>query len=108
MAAGSVLVMSGEIDYVTAPAWGAVVSAALRDRPSTLVLDLSGVTFIDSSGLGMLVGIHTRCDEQSVRLGVTPLPTSIRYLLHLTGLDAIFDEISTDAPAAGEVGTDRL
>lgn len=56
-----VVVVSGEIDMKTAPTLLAVASSALtQDDVVTVRLDLSAVSFLDSSGLGVLVTLHER------------------------------------------------
>ena len=48
----AVLAVSGDIDMVTAPEFEKALLTALRDRPATLVVDLGGVDFLGSAGLG--------------------------------------------------------
>jgi len=67
--AGVVVVASGEIDLWSAPE---VKSALVThgSRQSAVVLDLRGVTFMDSSGLGAIVGQHKRAREHGFRFAV--------------------------------------
>ncbi|WP_231116062.1 STAS domain-containing protein [Motilibacter rhizosphaerae] len=85
-----VLSVSGEIDALTAPALRERLLEALREEGSRVVLDLSAVSFLDSTALGVLVAAHKRASTTGgqFRLVVaTPLTTR---LLKLTGLDQVF------------------
>ena len=66
-----------------------------------VVADLSEITFLDSSGLGVLVQAHRTATERDSRLLVVASPP-VRKLLRLTGLDTVletYDELS-EAEAA--------
>ncbi|MEU4226271.1 STAS domain-containing protein [Nonomuraea sp. NPDC026600] len=79
--------LAGEIDIFTSKALRQSLMAALLTSTSTLVIDLSEVSFCDTVGLGILVGIQHRARAQGVTLvlaGPRPYMTS---LLHLSGLD---------------------
>ena len=82
------LILSGEIDIASADQLRAAGARALGSLGSqdTLAVDMSDVTFIDSSGLGALVSIRNAADasDQSISLRIVS-PTIIR-LFELTGL----------------------
>jgi anti-sigma B factor antagonist len=87
--AGTVLRIRGELDISTADqlrrAAGPHVAAGGR-----LVLDLSRVTFCDSTGLAVLVGFHKRLAASGGSLELyAPVPR-VRHLLAITGLDRVF------------------
>ena len=65
------LSVAGELDAVTAPELQAAILAANTDC-SRLVIDLSELTFIDSIGLGILLGAKKLSREQSFQLFVIP------------------------------------
>lgn len=99
-----VLLVTGEIDVMTASQLEESALRALEDTPVVLVVDLSGVTFLASAGLAVLVGIrkaaaHTPTDVRFVAAA----PATLRPL-QLMGLDqdlALYptrDEALTDAP----------
>src|SRR6266498_5072738 len=54
------LVIAGEIDLATAPAFEAAAVALLDEKPAALILDFGGVRFCDSSGIGVLVRLYNR------------------------------------------------
>ena len=54
------LVVSGEIEFRTAPMLRAAIDESLDGTVAVLTIDLAAVSFIDSSGLAVLVDAHTR------------------------------------------------
>lgn len=66
---GTVIVtVHGEIDLCTAPRLGAFLRARMKSFVDVVVLDLDGVTFVDSAGLEMLGACQHRADRHGVRL----------------------------------------
>ncbi|MDR3092257.1 MAG: anti-sigma factor antagonist [Clostridiales bacterium] len=61
----------------------------MRSLPSRLILDLSGVDFMDSSGVGLLIGRYKRLSEIGGRLLVCGLSPSLRVLFDMAGLGKI-------------------
>ena len=66
-----VITVSGEIDVATAPQLRECLHGVIADGEATVVLDLLGVTFLDSTALGVLVGALKRCRELGGELHVT-------------------------------------
>ncbi|GAA4483149.1 STAS domain-containing protein [Rhodococcus olei] len=85
VASAVVLRVSGEIDIVTAPRVQGAAEHAMADRPATLVMDLSGVSFLASAGLAMLVACQHMSDEQTRFLVIADSPATARPI-ELTGL----------------------
>lgn len=97
-----VLRVAGEIDMLTAPDLEAAIDHDLSHRPATLIIDLSKITFIDSSGLAALFEAHRR-SAGVVRVVVTPAIDRIlgmvgmRETLQLHGdLDDALDHVSRE------------
>ena len=84
------LVLAGEIDSYTA----ADLSARLVDDPPIDVLDLAGVTFIDSSGLRVLVEAHQARTARGSRLVLRSPSASVQRLLEISGLAGHLDVTS--------------
>lgn len=85
----SIISVKGELDIYTAPALKDTLETILAAR-DPFVLDLSMVSFIDSTGLGMLVGC---LQDARTRSGDFPLVLDDPYLLkifHITGFDGVF------------------
>ena len=51
-----------------------------------VALDLSEVTFLDSTGIHALVALHERCQEQDVALRIVPGPRQVQRVFSLCGL----------------------
>jgi len=79
--------LHGDLDLANANTVDAVVRAAMGEAPARRpVIDLSGVAFVDSAGLRVLVNIAERRDAQ-----FRNAPVRVRRLFELTGLQALFD-----------------
>jgi anti-anti-sigma factor len=81
-----VLVVSGELDPHTAPLLRDRIDASLTDATTTLVLDVSGLRFIDSSGLRVIIGAHKEMVGRDGRLVLRTPTDTTRRLLDITGL----------------------
>ncbi len=79
------LVVVGEIDAHTSDVLADAVG--LLDGDADISIDLAGVTFIDSSGLRLIVMTHTRQRSDGGSLTIESPSTSVRRLLEITGLD---------------------
>ena len=103
---------SREVDGVTVVALdGRIVlgeeSNALREKIKSLVaegkkkvvLNMDGVTFIDSAGLGTLVAAHHSAKAQGASLRLCHLGTKFQEVLQITKLMTIFDVYNTEAEA---------
>ncbi|WP_329106375.1 STAS domain-containing protein [Micromonospora sp. NBC_01699] len=81
-----VLSLAGEIDMLTASRLSAVVNEVLSDAPPRLVLDLAGVTFCDSQGLGTLVVLSRKASHAQTLLVLTNVGDFLLRVLDITGL----------------------
>lgn len=88
----SQLVLTGDFDVATAPGLRAAGARAVEKvgAGGTLSIDMAGVTFIDSSGLGALVAIHNAARSAEASVVLVAVPAPIARLLSLTGLDDTF------------------
>ena len=99
-----VLVVSGEIDAHCAP----LLESRLRALPSgNISLDMSGVAFMDSSGLRVLVGEQQRRSTEGGQLTVTDPSVAVARLLALVGLAEYFDD-DTGGGASATNPADRV
>src|SRR5258705_4173138 len=84
-AGGPVVRVSGEVDVSTTPRfWEALESAIGRSR--SVVIDLSGMTFMDAAGLGVLARAARSNGTQLVRRAPSPL---VRTLLSITDVEQL-------------------
>ena len=95
----STLVVSGEIDLATAAMFRQELIAAAGDAHSPALVDLSAVTFLDSSGLNALVAARRSLEGTDVSLVLLNPSPICRRVLEVTGTDQVF-EIVDCAPRA--------
>ena len=89
---GLVLTLSGELDAYDAPALRtAFADAAADGSASAVVLDLTTVSFLDSTALGTIVGLLRRVRERGGELRVVLPETEARRIFELTSLDRSLD-----------------
>ncbi|HEY4641670.1 MAG TPA: STAS domain-containing protein [Gemmatimonadaceae bacterium] len=68
-----------------------VITNAVNGGRSNILLDMSGVTTIDSSGIGELVGSYTTVTNRGGKLKLLHLPAKLNELLHVTQLITVFE-----------------
>lgn len=99
-----VLEVTGDLDVFTAPLLKEQLLAAVEAGAKTIVVDLSAVTFLDSTTLGILVSALRRLRPVGGRLLIAGADTSVRSLFELTGLDRVFTLYPTCDEALAAVG----
>jgi len=83
------LVVTGEIDLAVAEAFGSALGRLVGDANSPAVVDLTGVTFFNSTGIGLLSDAATSARRRNVELIVLP-SSPVRRTLEITGLADFF------------------
>jgi len=78
--------LTGEIDLSTAPRLSITVTELLAEPPSRVVLDMAGVTFCDSQGLGTLVVLSRKASLAQSCLVLTNVGDFLLRVLDITGL----------------------
>jgi anti-anti-sigma factor len=81
----------GEVDLATASDLESFVRSALGEAPDGVVLDLAELTFIDSSGLRVLVALAKDAESRGTTLALRNLPRHAQRVLELTGLGDWFE-----------------
>jgi len=98
----AVLTLAGDFDMHTVQSVVQPVEELLQDPPHDLVVDLSGVKFIDSSGIALLVKVYTRVvREGEGTMRVERSSPVARRLLEVCGLLETFGMNGTSPPAPG-------
>jgi anti-sigma B factor antagonist len=87
----TVLVVSGEIDIATAPSLREKLHSLLAEGKRHLVIDLDEVTFLDSTALGVLVGVLKRARTEGGELRIVCNQPRVRKVFEITRLDSAFD-----------------
>ncbi len=82
------LTLTGEIDLANAEDYLAAARAMIAECNTApcFTIDLSGVTFMGSTGLAMLVGIRTAATNAGMELRLDGTPARVSQLLQITGL----------------------
>ena len=80
----------GELDVATTPLLQEAVLARLAPPPARVVLDLSGLTFIDASGIGTLLELQRACGIAATVLVLGSVSERVRNLLRICDLTAQF------------------
>lgn len=82
--------LKGDLDLKTAdPLREALDKLIDRYREKNLILDLAEVDFVDSSGLGVILGRYRRLNAQSRSISLVGVKPSVRAVLQLAGIDSI-------------------
>ena len=82
--------LSGEIDHHTAGQWRQQIDYSVaRGQAVELRLDFSGVTFMDSSGVGLIMGRYRLMSECGGRLQIAGASESLAKMMRMAGLDRL-------------------
>ena len=93
----------GELHLSTAPELGNRLAAAIERGKTTVVLDLSGVEFIDSTGLSTLLSALRLVTQKQGRMAVVCANPTVLRLFQITSLDETFDIFADRAAAIAHV-----
>jgi anti-sigma B factor antagonist len=85
-----VVKVAGEVDIETSPVLEERLRSVLDQGHSSLVVDLAGVTFLDSTGLSVLIGGLRRCQGGGGELRLVSPRPNVRKVLEVTGLVGTF------------------
>lgn len=86
------LKLSGELDLSVVPRLQKALEHVLHRNDVALTLHLGGLTYIDSTGIGIIVSILKARDAANAPFYVQEIPSSIRRLFDLTGLSGYLKE----------------
>lgn len=80
----------GEVDIYTSPELKEIISNSLKEKESNIRLDCERLEYIDSTGLGVLIGILKTLKSSERDIIIANPKSNISKLLKITGLDKIF------------------
>ena len=98
------LVLRGDLDLSTVPKVDEALRRIEESRPPLIVLDLSGLSFLDSTGLRLVVTADQRAREGRRRLAVVRGSESVQRVFSITKLDEHLDMVD-DVSAVDSAGT---
>lgn len=103
--AGAVLVqVDGELDLASAPLLESHIDSAEVAAAETVVLDLRGVQFIDSTGLRAIFGAHSRARERGQEFAITRGPEQVQRLLSITRMGEHLRIVDAPEEVLGQAG----
>ena len=94
--------LRGSLDIATAPTVRAALNEATEKGGQHLVVDLTHLEFLDSTGLGVLIGAHRRAMERNGTFSLIVSDGPIARLLNITGLIAVFAAYRSVEDARGD------
>jgi anti-sigma B factor antagonist len=95
----SVLPLEGEIDLHVSPHVAATLREMIAKKPSQLLVDLSRVTYMDSSGLAVLIEAMQSMEKLGGQFGIVGMQASVQSIFQIARLDQVF-RIFPDLSAA--------
>jgi anti-sigma B factor antagonist len=90
----AVVSVQGEVDLFTAPELKTAAQRAIDDGATRLVVDLTATRFLDSTALGVLIGLVKRVRPDGDVVIVNTEPSTTKTLA-ITGLDSVFTVVET-------------
>ena len=99
----AIVVVSGDVDISTSPALREALAGVLNNGTRAVVVDMSGVRFVDSTGLGVLVGAYTAVRNAGGRLAVVNDHAAVLKVLSITALHDVLGVHPTLAEAVASV-----
>ena len=89
--------LSGELDHHTAKEMREKIDSAVElNMPSMLVLDFKDISFMDSSGIGLVMGRYRNLIKTGAELHITNAPPAIYKMLKLAGIEKLAKVSSTN------------
>lgn len=100
----AVIALTGEVDVASAPAVREEALHLIEEGVRRLVFDLEGIEYMDSAGLGTLVGVLKRLRESGGQMAVAGARDRVQRLFQITGLEQVFTLCADVPTAVKEVG----
>jgi anti-sigma B factor antagonist len=96
------LPLEGEIDLHRSPRVERSLASMIKKKPDRIIVDLSGVTFIDSSGMAVLIRALQNVKEYGGKLSLSGMNDHVRPIFETTRLDQLFVIDPGDSYAVGD------
>ena len=86
--------LDGELDHYCAQSVRRELDGMLRDPTvRQLILDFSGLTFMDSSGIGVILGRYRVLRERGGSMGVIHMNDHVSRIFHMSGMDRVIHQL---------------
>ncbi len=89
-AESNVIPLEGEIDLHVSPRISVTLNAALKEQPRNLVVDLAKVSYIDSSGLAVLIEAMQNVEKYGGKFALAGLQENVKPIFEIARLDQVF------------------
>ena len=86
----NVLPLEGEIDLHVSPEVAELLRTVAAERPKEVIVDLTKVTYLDSSGLAVLIEGMQNVQEYGGRFAVAGVQESVKHIFDIARLDQVF------------------
>jgi anti-sigma B factor antagonist len=100
-----VLDLDGELDTYSCPGLRDTIIRLVDEGEKHILLNMGGVQYIDSAGLGTLVGGLKRATEHGGQLKIVNANDQIQKVFNITGLVRVFEQYKDEATALASFGT---
>jgi len=91
----TVVAPTGRLDVAGAPALKDAIAEAVKSGPPRVVIDMEGVSFVDSTGLGSVIAALKQIRSSQGELRLAAPNQQVRVVLELTTLDRVFPYFAT-------------
>lgn len=98
------LALSGEMDLRAAAELREALLKALADGEGRVVLDMSELTFIDSTTISVLIMARKRADAAGGEVTVRGVPDRVQRIFTITGIDSLFPRDRADTATGSDAG----
>ena len=98
-----IIELSGEVDAYTCSRFREAMIETIDDGNASIIVSMKSVEYIDSSGLGTLVGGLKRASEQGGRIAIICTNPQIRKVFEITGLERVFPIYEAEEDAVKEI-----
>jgi len=94
-----IVVAQGDVTLAESPEFHQELVDLCESAPGRLIIDLSNVAYMDSSGVGSLVDIYRKVRSRGGKMALVGLTEAVRSLFEITKLDSFFSIYSTQQEA---------
>ena len=92
--------LGGEFDMACEECFDAALQQLVDQEIDTIVIDLSKLGFMDSSGISMLLAAHQRSQRAGFRIGIVPGTGEVKRVFELTGVDGVLPMLGDEEASA--------
>jgi anti-sigma B factor antagonist len=103
----AVLTVTGEVDVATAPQLRQEAVRLTTGGQANLVMDLSGVDFLDSTGLGVIVGVLKRARTHGGELAIAGAENHVRKVFDITRISDVLPMFATVEEACAAITSEE-